>query len=654
MNIKHKKWVRFRIYVAALFFLFGFGSILARAYQLQVLEKDHLRAIAREGYIGTVRLPPKRGIIYDRDRHELAVSVKVESVYAHPIRIKEKVKTAGELAQILKTEPAEIMNVLRTQRSFAWIQRRIDPILADEVKALDLDGVGVTIETRRYYPGKEIAAHLIGFVGDDNEGLEGIEKGYERLLRGSQDDLIQMRDALGRPFSISKPHVSGDGMHDIVLTIDREIQYKAQQALAMAVKKAEAKSGHCLVVDPNTGEVLAMAVVPEFNPNIFTRYEPDQWRNRTVTDCFEPGSTMKAFLLAAALEEQAVTTATEFDCENGIYSIGPHVIHDTRNHGILTVSDIIIHSSNIGAVKIGQKLGYSKYYNYLRRLGFGSKTGIGLLGERSGFVRSPGKAGPVDQATLFFGQGMSTTSLQMVMAMSAIANGGKLMRPYVVRSIMDESGKVVKEIEPKILRRIFSFETTQKVSRILEGVVSRRGTGAQAAIRGFSVAGKTGTAQKVNRATGMYSEEDYVATFFGYVPVENPKLAILVVIDEPQGIPYSSEVAAPVFRQVGLWSLNYLGINPFSGRVGNPIETDIPPERYPSHALLQTRRPLILNSESLPDFKGLGMREVLRIGRSLGIEVLLEGTGLAVEQYPGPGSSLKRIKTVRVCFRPPT
>jgi len=653
MKVKEKKWIRFRIYAVAIFFLISLGAVLARAYQLQVLEKNRLDALARGEYMGTRKLPPKRGTIYDRQGHELALSVEVGSVYAHPKQVKEKAKTARKLSRILDQKQSDILNLLGSKRPFVWLERRIVPGQVKQVKAANLAGVGITKEVKRYYPGKESGAHLIGFVGSDNQGLEGLEKKYERVLRGPQYSLTQMLDALGRPFSINRPIPSGYRMHDLILTIDKDIQFKAQQSLRSAVDKAKARGGHCLVVDPETGEILAMAVVPEFNPNIFSKYKPYQWRNRVITDCFEPGSTIKAFLLAACLEERVITPNTKFDCEQGKYKISGHVVHDTKKHGVMSVSDIIMHSSNIGGIKIGHKLGYAQYYEYLRKFGFGSQLGIDLLGERQGFVRPIEKAKPIDQAVLFFGQGMSTTSLQLAMAMAAIANGGKLMRPYVVKAVVDESGRVVEETSPKVVGRVVSQKTAKKVARVLEGVVSDEGTGAQASITGFSVAGKTGTSQKVDPKTKRYSWKNYVATFVGFVPVEQPKLVILAVIDEPKGLHYGGLVAGPVFREVGLWSMNRLRVNPRIRLVEKGMDTPKEAKKGPSSPKVD-QVALKLKEGLLPDFRGLGMREVLRKGRSLGLEVLLEGTGLAVKQRPRPGSPLNKVRVVKVSFRSPT
>jgi cell division protein FtsI (penicillin-binding protein 3) len=652
MNVRKKKWIRFRIYLVGIFFIAGLGIILARAYQLQILEQDRLKAIARCGYVGTIKLPPKRGTIYDREGNELALSVEVKSVYAHPNRIKEKGKTARKLSRVLNESRGNVQKILNRKSPFVWIKRKIAPEQARQVESLGLEGVGVTTETRRYYPGKEIAAHLIGFTGTDNQGLEGIEKKFDGLLRGPHYSLVQMRDAMGRPFAVSRPIPSGHRMKDIVLTIDKDIQYKAQEALRSAVNKARAKAGHCLVLDPVTGEILAMAVVPEFNPNIFSKYKPYQWRNRSITDCFEPGSTMKAFLLAASLEESVVTPNTNFDCENGKYRIGNHVIHDTHKHGVMSVSDIVVRSSNIGAVKVGQKLGYGTFCKYLKNFGFGSKTEIDLLGEREGFVRPAEKARNIDKATIFFGQGMTTTSLQLALAMGAIANGGKLMRPYVVKSVLDESGRTVEQTYPKMVRRVLSSETAEKVKRVLELVVSDEGTAPKAAISGFKVAGKTGTSQKVDPKTKRYSRDKYVAIFDGFVPVDQPRLVILVTVDEPKGVVYGGVVSAPAFREIGQWSLNYLRVDPQIRLVekGVDVQEDIKKEASPD---LEKHNDLRIKVGLLPDFRGLGMREVIKKGRSLGLKVLLEGTGLAVEQEPGPGSPIQETHTVRVSFRPP-
>ncbi|MFO7601975.1 MAG: penicillin-binding protein [Candidatus Desulfacyla sp.] len=660
MKVKEKKWIRFRIYVIAVFFLLGFGTIFARAYQLQVIEKDYLSGTAENGIIGTTQLPPDRGIIYDRERNELAITVQVGSVFAHPRQIKDKVTAAKGLSRILDEKEARILEILKGDRSFEWVKRKIPPEQARQVADLKIEGLGVTTESRRYYPGRETGAHLIGFAGTDNQGLEGLEKKYDAPLKGPPHRLIWMRDALGRPFAINKPGPSGQGMHHLTLTIDKDIQYKAQEALKAAVIKSRARGGHCLVVDPETGEILAMAVVPEFNPNLFSKYGPDQWRNRVITDCFEPGSTMKAFLVSASLEESVVTPLSEFHCEEGKYKIGGRVVHDTHKYGKLTVSDIIVHSSNIGAIKIGQKLGYAKFCDYLKRFGFSEKTGIDLLGEREGFIRSPEKARTIDQATHFFGQGMTATSLQLAMAMAAIANGGNLMRPFVVKKIVDETGRVIEETRPKVVRRVISVRTAKTVTSILEGVAGGEGTAEKAAINGFKVAGKTGTSQKVDPSTKQYSRSKYIASFVGFVPSDRPRLVISVLIDEPKGVAYGGLVAGPVFSEIGSWALNHLRVNPEpsllavaepAGKKGSTDVSEGAVNRPESPEVKELADRLI--EGLLPDFKGMGMREVLKRGRTLGLKVCLEGSGLAVDQKPEPGSPIEKVGTVTVRFNPP-
>jgi cell division protein FtsI (penicillin-binding protein 3) len=441
-------------------------------------------------------------------------------------------------------------------------------------------------------------------------------------------------------------------MHNLVLAIDKDIQYKAQQALQAAVDKARGKSGQCIILDPNSGEILAMAVAPAFNPNIFKQYESYQWRNRTITDCYEPGSTIKAFLLAAALEENVVSPNTRLYCELGKTTVGNDVIPDTKEHGDLTVSDIVVLSSNIGAYKIGEILGYKHFTEYLNKFGFGAETGIGLLGERSGFIRPVQSAKEIDQANAYFGQGLTTTSLQIAVAMAAIANGGKLMRPYIVKQVTDQSGRVIKETYPQMVRRVISPATAKRVSKILEEVVSEKGTGPLAAIDGYYVAGKTGTAQKVDPKTKRYSKKDYVAVFVGFAPARDPKIVILVMIDEPRGNKYGGIVAGPVFRDVGAWTLNNLHINPEIRTAG--LETRLGPGVYKRPKRRLWPKATMGMIDTVPDFTGLGMREVLNLGRSMGLEIVLEGTGFAFAQIPGPGSLLKETASIKVRFKPPS
>jgi cell division protein FtsI (penicillin-binding protein 3) len=462
-----------------------------------------------------------------------------------------------------------------------------------------------------------------------------------------------MRDALKRPFYISRPLAGGQEMHNLTLTIDKDIQYKAEQVLKEVVDRTKAKSGNCILVNPRTGEILAMAVAPLFNPNNFGDYPPGSRKNQLVTDCFEPGSTMKVFVMAGAIDKGVVNPQTPIFCENGAYPVGNHVIHehDNKRYGTLTVADIITVSSNIGAIKLGQKLGYKKHYEYLRKFGFGEKTGIDLVGEREGFIRSPKDAREIEKATTCFGQGMTATPLQLVMAMSAIANRGVLMKPFVVKAVTDQRGRVVQEFRPQVVRRVMSVEAAQKATQILETVVGEKGTAKAAAILGYRVAGKTGTAQKVDPRTRTYSRKAHMAVFTGFVPADDPRLAMLVIVDEPQGAYYGGVVAAPVFRQVGEWTLNHLRVNPQVRAVEAmpTVEKVDAKEAVVKYASIPAESEVGL----LPDFRGQTMREVLKGGTSLGIKVVVEGTGLAVGQTPEPGLPLDRVTQLKVNFSPP-
>lgn len=651
MNLNEKKKTRLKVHLVSIFFLLGLCTILGRAFQLQILQGKHLSEVARGGYTVIVKLPPKRGTIYDRQRHELALSVELGSVFAHPRQIQDKEKAAVELGRVLGVDPKEIQTQIEKDRSFVWLQRRIPPNITAKVSQLQIQGVGTTAEASRFYPCNEVGGHVLGFVGTDFQGLEGLEKTYDHLLRGPERQLVQMRDALKRPFAIDRVMTSEQKPHDLVLTIDKDIQYKAQQALKDAVIDSRAVSGNMVCVDPNTGAILAMAVYPEFNPNTFGSHRPEHWRNRTITDWFEPGSTAKTFLLSSALEEGVVTPYTAIDCEQGSYKIGRRVIHDTHEHGILTAADIVVQSSNIGATKIGQRLGYQTYHRYLKRFGFEQTTGIELAGERSGFLRPPEKARTIDQATAYFGQGLTMTTLQLVMAMAAIANGGTLMRPYIVQTVEDPMGTPVFTASPQPVRRVISERTARTMASIMEGVTQEGGTATKAAIPGFHVGGKTGTAQKVDPNGKGYARGKYIASFVGFVPSDKPRLVMAVVLDEPRKSIYGGVVAAPVFREVAQAALNHLRIPPQIRWEEKEIE--IVHEASAGETIDAEQPGPMLPETGIPDFRGLTMREVLIETRSLGLEASLVGTGFAVRQDPPPGTEAEQARPVTVFFEPP-
>ena len=671
MNTKQKRWIRIRIYVTGICFLLIFGVLFLRAYQLQILEGKELSSMAKEDYTGRFTLTAQRGTIFDRNGRELALSIDVASIYCYPKRVKDPSKTATLIANALHIKKEGVLKKLQSPRSFVWIKRKVTPEEIIRVRGLNLTGIGFTKEGRRYYPSMETGAHVIGFASQDNKGLEGIELKYNAYLEGQEIRLNRIHDALGRPLVFDGPWMEKQGPFDLVLTLDKEISYKALKALKMAVKGSGAESGVCIVMRPQTGEILAMEVVPEFNPNIFWRFRPYEWRNRAVTDCFEPGSTLKAFLLAAALEEGVVTPETVLNSEKGYYSVGNSIIHDRRPFGMLKVSEIIKFSSNIGAIKIGQRLGAERFHHYLKRFGFGERTGIDFPGERKGNLKSIKDKSLIAQNTRYFGQGISVSPLQLAMAFGAIANGGHLMRPYLVKSIVDQKGKIIREFYPVVRRDVISSTTAKKVRGILEGVVRKGGTATKAAIDGYHVAGKTGTAQKVDPIKKTYSDKRFVAFFCGFVPSESPAIVILVALDEPKRTPYGGIVAAPVFSEVGGWTLTHLNVSPsFPPVTASPGSQASPlagqSEAARARALRAGQQDLsypgdeeiVVHSTdlpgSIPDLKGLGVRDVLRKARRLGLEVVVKGSGLAVEQSPASGTPLKKQRTLKVLFRPPS
>lgn len=654
MRAKKIKWMRIRIYITGVCFFLAFTIILLRAYQLQILEASYLSSLAERGYTGELTFTAQRGTIYDRNGKELALSVEVSSIYGYPKKIANRRKAATLLSRVLSMDEATLLERLRSPSSFVWIKRKVTPEEISRVRALGITGIEFTEENRRYYPCIETVAHVVGFASQDNKGLEGIELQYNGYLEARETTLNRVHDALGRPLLFDGPRMERPGPFNLVLTLDKEISYKAQKSLEHAVERSGAASGICIVMRPRTGEILAMSVVPEFNPNVFWRHKPYEWRNRAVTDCFEPGSTLKAFLLSAALQEGVVTPNTVLDCERGEITVADYVIHDSKAYENLTVSDIIKYSSNIGAIKIGRRLGAERFNQYLQRFGFGERSGIDFPGERRGTLKSMRLASIVDQNTLFFGQGISVSPLQLAMAFGAIANGGYLMRPYLVKSIVDQKGQTIREFYPHTRRRVISQATAKKVKAILEGVVEKGGTAPSAAIRGYKVAGKTGTAQKVDPIEKTYSNKKYVAYFGGFTPSDSPAIAILVALDEPKDKPYGGIVAAPVFSDVGGWTLNHLNVAPSITTVIASREMAAPAGHEDRSKTEGEGVARGLDVPGLvPDVKGLGVREVLRKAKVLGLRVIVKGSGLAAEQSPTPGLPLRTDTLLVVTFKPP-
>ena len=553
---------RNRRYVMLLVLLCGFGVVLFRLVTLQVLQAAELTEKAGRQHQKTVSLEGARGTIVDRNGKVLAMNLEVPSVFGVPTDVDSPTKTARALSPVLHVRANELEQKLRQDRRFVWLARKLDPEQGRLLERTRIEGIGVVMEGRRFYPKGPLLSHLLGFAGMDGQGLEGIERRYDSDLQGEKRVTVLQRDAKGRTvFSKGQQAEQAPASgHRLVLTIDEVIQYIVEKELDGAVARAQAKSGTMIVLDPNTGALLAMAGSPRFDPNVLSNLSPDRWRNRALTDAYEPGSTMKAILAAAVIEERVMKPDTLVFGEQGSMAIASTVIHDHEKLGWVTFAQVIQKSSNIGAAKAGMALGDQRLYQYLQAFGFGARTEIDLPGEATGLLKNPKAWGRRTVASVSMGQEIGVTPMQMVTAIAAIANGGRLMKPYVVSEIRDAQDEVKRQILPQVRRRVISPETARAVTRILEGVVTE-GTGGKAAISGFRVAGKTGTAQKIDPRTGSYSDSKFVSSFVGYVPADNPRLAMIVVIDEPQGEAWGGAVAAPVFNRVGEQALSYLGVS---------------------------------------------------------------------------------------------
>ena len=657
MKGKSLNWFKIRIIFLSCLLCFCFVLVLGRMFQLQVLKKEQLYKLAARQQHTQIPLVPKRGTIYDSRGNELAVSIEVDSVYADARKVTEVEKTARELAAILEIDRQELKQRLKNHRSFEWVQRKISPKEVEQIKALRLSGVSFLKENRRFYPNSQLAAHLVGFVGLDSKGLEGIEFQYDALLNGANQVWTTARDALGREIAMGKiSFEKEDHYRNIILTIDKPIQHITETELGRGVEKWGAKGGMAIAMDPWSGKILAMVSFPTFNPNQFIQYRSKSWRNRALSDVFEPGSMFKAFLAAAALEEQVVRPSDSFFCENGSYKVYDRTIHDHSKHGYLTFQQIIKFSSNIGASKVGEKMGKERLYRYISAFGFGEKTRIGLPGEGKGIVHHPRYWSPVALDTISFGQGVSVTGVQLAAALSAIANGGSLMKPYVVEKITNEKGEVVQSFKPETIRKVISEETARKVRVLLKAATEKGGTGEGAVPAGYEVAGKTGTAQKVDSLMGGYSDDRYVSGFMGFAPADAPKLVVLVIVDEPQGDSYGGVVAAPIFKMIMEKALPSLNVIP-KGAMVVKSEFDSAPRREASGP-----QPLIdeikvgkgMATVVMPDLTGLSMRNALSRMEGKGLVIKVSGNGKVVDQVPRPGSVIEKGDICFLKFRSPS
>ena len=657
MNGESRKWMKFRIATLLAFFLVLFVALGSRAFQLQVLCGADLKALASKQHTQTLQLHPARGIIFDRNGEKMAGTIMADSVCADPSKIERPAEAAAALASILQADPAVIQRKLAGTKNFSWLARRIDPEQARLVQELGIEGIFLVKEPKRFYPSGELAGHLIGFVGLDATGLEGLELRYDRYLKGEPEKLLWTRDAKGKRLypRVEAPQSVPRENYNLVLTIDNRIQHLVEYRLKTAVKDKGAKGGFAIAMDPRTGEILALANETGFDPNRLHAVNPAAGKNKAITDCFDPGSTFKPFLVAAALEEGIVKETDQFYCENGNYAIADRVIHEAnrKRHGTLSVHDILKYSSNIGAVKISEKLGKEKFYQYIRKFGFGEKTGIDLPGEVSGLLRPVEKWTRVDAATVAFGQGVSVTAIQMITALSTVANQGVMMKPFVVRGLMDRKGNLVQAYHPTVVRRVISPQTAQRLTAILTDVVGMEdGTGKHARIMKMAVAGKTGTSQKFDFAKRAYSSEKVKTSFMGFFPAEDPQVAILVILDEPQRDKWGGVAAAPVFRDIGEQLLTR-------------FKTNIRPNPLPEEEknlddlklrLVSTPAPLAdrieeeADESAMPDFRGMTIRDALKKAREKRIEVRVIGSGWALSQQPAAGGPAPENRLCTVTF----
>lgn len=531
---------------------------ITRLLFIQFFRSNYLSSIAKKQHSLFMELDPRRGTIYDINLKPQAVNIPVDSVYATPNEIKasEKEKIIKQLAPILKVNDTYLRDRLYRKKSFIWLVRKISPEQSGEIRKLKLKGINFIKETKRCYPNTYLGSQVIGFAGLDNVGLEGLELSCDKYLKGEAGFAMFFRDARQKKLDIWEDMIAPRDGYSLVLTVDEVIQYIAERELDKAYKTYHAKGASIIVMDPHTGAILALANRPTFDLNEYSQANKDQIRNRAISDLFEPGSVFKIVTASAALEEKRVKEEDTFFCENGKYRIGSHILHDHTSHGTLTFRQVIEQSSNIGTVKIAQMLGPDIIYRYIKLFGFGSKLGVDMPGEISGIVREPRLWSKISIAAVPIGQEVGATDVQLVAAISAIANGGQLMKPYIIQEIKDKHGEVIKKFSPVMIRKAVSLDTAARVRKILTGVVEE-GTGKMAKIEGFTAAGKTGTAQKLED-NGTYSHSKFVASFIGFAPAEDPVVAIVVTVDEPRPVYFGGVVAAPVFKNVAADVLRYL------------------------------------------------------------------------------------------------
>ncbi len=527
-------------------------------FYIQIFRSSFLAGLARRQHEHTVVLEPVRGTIYDRNLRPLAINLPVYSIFANARMLNkhhDRDAIVARLAGIIKMDPALLLSKLENDKYFVWVARKLPQDVYERVQEAKLPGIGFIKESKRFYPNKTLAAHLIGFAGLDNVGLEGLERDYDHYLKGQEGSSVIMRDAHQRELLLEKGYVPPVDGADLVLTIDETIQFIAERALDNMYRKYNAKGASIIVLDPRTGEILAFANRPTYNLEEPGKSPIENRVNRAIVFTYEPGSVFKIVTAAAALQEEVVKETDIINCEHGAYRVANHILHDHEPEGLLTFRQVIERSSNIGTVKVAQRLGPRRVYNYAHHFRFGMRTGIDLPGEAMGYLKPVRLWSKTSIGAVPIGQEVTVTALQLAGAIAAIANNGIYMRPYVVRYVHNAKNQILKEGKPVILDKVITQRTSLRLRSILQGVVDN-GTGKKAQIPGVTVGGKTGTGQKV--VAGVYSHAHFYATFAGFAPVGNPRLAAVVVFDDPHPAYYGGTVAAPVFQEVVADTLKYL------------------------------------------------------------------------------------------------
>jgi cell division protein FtsI (penicillin-binding protein 3) len=636
-----RRVVRRRLFVAGALLVLWATGIEARLLYLQVFRHVFFQARADSQASLTNDVSAKRGDILDRNGRVLAYSVDSDSVYAVPTELEDAGKAAVLLCEALADctgrDQRALADRLGHSRAFAYVRRLVSPAQARRVADLQLNGIGLLKEDRRFYPNKEMASQLLGFVGLDNKGLAGIEAAYDSQIRGAQGKLLVQIDARRRAFSrLERPPTAGASVE---LTIDEYLQHVAERELHDGVVRNNAVGGTAIVMDPKTGEILAMANEPTFNPNAFADADDAGRRNRAVQDTYEPGSTFKVVTASAALQEHVVGVNDMIDARGGKITIGSRVIPDTHDYGMLSFTDVIVKSSNVGAIRVGLRLGPDRLGMYARRFGFGRGLSPDFPGEASGILWDPAKLDASALASMSMGYQVGVTALQMVSAVSAVANGGDLIQPRVVRALIRDGRRY--EVKPTSLGRPITQETAATLTGIMEQVVER-GTATFAQIDGYTIAGKTGTSHKLEK--GRYSQTDFNASFVGFLPSRNPVVAIIVVMDSPraQGH-FGGPIAGPIFQKIAQAALRHYGIAPTINApppvlVARRTDSFQPASVKNIESILPARQ--FSGAQDLPDLHGLSARDALRVLTRLGVAARLHGTGAVMSQLPLAGSEV--------------